>query len=467
MSKQSIIIIIALMSLALIGISVTQFLWINNSVGIQKKSFNSSATEALKNIHEELKVRDNLFRKNLRLTNYKYKPGLESFQSKKNNGELNELMYTLNPTKYLENIKAKDLDELVKTEFLAQGINTEYDYGIYSEKTKSFSIYNGHHSFQDEGSPQSSSVDITQSDNQNLYESIHSVELFPYDDNSPGFLKVYFPNKTRYLWSSSWLSVVSSLIFTGLILFCFLYTINVILFQKKVSEMKTDFINNMTHEFKTPIATISLAADSINSPKVSGSVDKVKRYANIIKQENKRMLGQVEKVLQMAQLEKKGFQLKVSQFDIHELVKTAAEHARLKVDRRNGSITLDLDATNTVITADHNHISNVIHNLLDNAEKYSKEIPEINIKTFNSSNGIHFEISDNGIGMSKDNLKSIFEKFYRVHTGNLHDVKGFGLGLSYVKEIINAHNGRIKVESELDVGSSFTIFLPFSSSNSD
>lgn len=465
MSKQSIIIIIALMSLALIGTSVIQFLWIKHSVNLQEKSFNSNVNEALANIHEELKNREQAYRKNLQRSKYKKRPGLESFQTRKNNAELIELMYTLNPSKYLENIKAQDLDDLVKSEFLAQGIKTNYDYGIYSEETNSFSIYNGNHFIEAEEAPQSSSVDIREKDN--LYESIHSIRLFSYDDKTPGYLKVYFPNKTRYLWSSSWVPLVSSLIFTGLILFCFIYTINVILFQTKVSEMKTDFINNMTHEFKTPIATISLAADSINSPKVSGSVDKVKRYANIIKQENKRMLGQVEKVLQMAQLEKKDFQLKVTEFDVHKLINTAAEHARLKVDRRNGTINLDLEATRTKIQADNNHISNVIHNLLDNAEKYSKDIPEIRIKTFNSSEGINIKISDKGIGMSKDALKNIFEKFYRVHTGNLHDVKGFGLGLSYVKEIINAHNGKIKVESEVDVGSSFTIFLPFSSSNSD
>ena len=223
----------------------------------------------------------------------------------------------------------------------------------------------------------------------------------------------------------------------------------------------------MTHEFKTPIATISLAADSINNPKIIGSMEKVKRFANIIKQENRRMLGQVEKVLQMAQLEKKDLQLKLTEFDIHDVINTAAENSRLKVNKRNGTIALDLQAAKTKIIADNNHISNVIHNLLDNAEKYSKEIPEIRIKTYNSEKGIYINISDSGIGMSKEALKNIFEKFYRVHTGNLHDVKGFGLGLSYVKVIVNAHNGDIKVESELGEGSSFTIFLPFYASNSD
>lgn len=470
MSKQSIIIVIALMSLALIGTTVIQYLWIKRWVDLQELSFDDKAMEALHTVNDELISRQKHKEDILKLPNYnKNNPitGIESFQSQKRNTELEGLAYIFDRHKYLENISPGDLDELIKKEFQSRGINTEYDYGIWSTKSKSFSILNGNFVVEEESAPQSSQAEIQQLENQNLYQSKYFVELFRYAEQSPGELKVYFPKKTSYLWSSSLGAMISALIFTSLILLCFIYTINVILFQKRVSEMKTDFINNMTHEFKTPIATISLAADSINSPKVNSSVDKVKRYANIIKQENKRMLGQVEKVLQMAQLEKSDFQLKVTEFDVHELIKTAAEHSRLKVNKRNGTVALDLQADKTQITADNNHISNVIHNLLDNAEKYSKDIPEIAIKTFNSSNGINIQISDKGIGMSKDALKNIFEKFYRVHTGNLHDVKGFGLGLSYVKAIVNAHKGDIKVVSMLGEGSSFTIFLPFSSSNSD
>ncbi len=457
------------MSFALIGTSVIQFLWIKHSVDLQKENFTNNVREAMSKVHDEIIAYHDATQKIMKTSHYK-KPqggGLESFLTKSKQSELEEVGFMLQPNKYLENIRLDKLDQWVKDEFDSHGIKTDYDYGIYSNKTNSFSIYNGKYVVSDEENPQSSSSEISQSEGlQNLYGSIYFINLFP-NETEPGQLKVYFPNKTSYLWKSSWVPLVSSLIFTGLILFCFVYTINVILFQKKVSEMKTDFINNMTHEFKTPISTISLAADSMISPKISGNVDKVKRYADIIKQENKRMLGQVEKVLQMAQLEKSDFQLKVTDFDVHDLIKTAAEHARLKVNRRDGSITLDLKATSVRIKADNNHISNVIHNLLDNAEKYSKEIPEISIITSDAPNGINIEIADKGIGMSKDALKSIFEKFYRVHTGNLHDVKGFGLGLSYVKAIVNAHQGSIKVESELDIGSSFTIFLPFSSSNSD
>lgn len=471
MNRQSIIVIIVIMSLALIGTSVIQFLWIKRSVDLQKDSFEGKVMEALNRVHSEIVDYQESTESILKLPHYNSKgsltTGLESFQSKYRAQQYNDLSYQFKSNKYLDNIPNEKLITWLKNEMENQGISTPYDWGILSKETNSFVVINGKFSFQYDSKPQSSSAGIEQLEGKNLYESRYKVNLFPNETESPGQLKLYFPNEVTYLWKTSWVSMVSSLIFTGLILFCFIYTINTILFQNKVSEMKTDFINNMTHEFKTPIATISLATDSINNPKIIGNADKVSRFVNIIKQENRRMLGQVEKVLQMAQLEKKDFQLKVTEFDLHDTIKTAAENSRLKVNKRDGTIKLNLEATKTKIIADNNHISNVIHNLLDNAEKYSKEIPEIEVSTFNSAKGVHVKISDNGIGMSKEALKNIFEKFYRVHTGNLHDVKGFGLGLSYVKAIVNAHKGDIKVDSELGEGSSFTIFLPFYAQNSD
>lgn len=454
------------MSLALIGTSVIQFLWIKRSVDLQTDSFETKVTEALNRVHQEIIDYQESTESIMKLPHYN-STGLESFQSKYSAQQINHLSYKYKSNKYLDNIPHEKLNTWLKNEMENQGIRTPYDYGIYSNESNSFSMINGKYSFQSNEKPQSSSAGIEQLDGKNLYESKYKVNLFPNETESPGQLKLYFPKEVSYLWSSSWVSMVSSLIFTGLILFCFIYTINTILFQNKVSEMKTDFINNMTHEFKTPIATISLASDSINNPKIIGNKEKVTRFANIIKQENRRMLGQVEKVLQMAQLEKKDFQLKVTEFDLHDTIKTAVENSRLKVNKRDGTIKLNLEASKSKVMADNNHISNVIHNLLDNAEKYSKEIPEIEVSTSNSAKGIQVKISDKGIGMTKEALKNIFEKFYRVHTGNLHDVKGFGLGLSYVKAIVDAHKGDIKVDSELGEGSSFTIFLPFYAQNSD
>ena len=225
--------------------------------------------------------------------------------------------------------------------------------------------------------------------------------------------------------------------------------------------MKTDFINNMTHEFKTPIATISLASDSITNQTVISNPDKIKRFAGIIKQENTRMLNQVEKVLQMAKIDKKDFELKLTQVNMHDVILQAAVNTRLKLGKRNGTLDVTLTASNSIIEGDMTHLSNIIHNLLDNAEKYSNEVPKIVIETLNISGGIEVNIKDNGIGMTQDSIKHIFDKFYRVHTGNRHDVKGFGLGLSYVKALMDAHNGRIKVKSELGSGSTFSLFFPF------
>ena len=224
--------------------------------------------------------------------------------------------------------------------------------------------------------------------------------------------------------------------------------------------MKTDFINIMTHEFKTPIATISLASDSILSPSILENKDKVTRFINIIKQENKRMLSQVEKVLQMAQIEKENVELKFNAVNLHETIEDAVINAELKIQAKGGTIQTVLLSQNPIIEADQIHISSIINNLLDNAEKYTPEHPEIVITTRDVKGGIEFDVSDNGIGMTKDALKLIFEKFYRVHTGNVHDVKGFGLGLSYVKAMVDAHHGKIFVKSEPGKGSIFTIYLP-------
>jgi len=230
-----------------------------------------------------------------------------------------------------------------------------------------------------------------------------------------------------------------------------------------VSEIRNDFINNMTHEFKTPIATISLASDSITNANIIKDETKIRRFVGIIKSENKRMLSQVEKVLQMAQIDRKDVALKKVTVDINELAKIAAENAELKINNRGGEIELILNAKRSTVEADQTHVSNIMANLLDNAEKYTIDTPKIVIETQDDKDGVKFMISDNGVGIPKDSLKLIFDKFFRVHTGNLHDVKGFGLGLSYVKALVDAHGGRVTVRSELGKGSIFTVFLPFRS----
>jgi two-component system phosphate regulon sensor histidine kinase PhoR len=304
------------------------------------------------------------------------------------------------------------------------------------------------------------SPQITHGGAPTLYNSPYKVALFTQDMESPGYLSLYFPNRTRLVLASVFLPLVLSVVFTGIILFCFWYTIQVIFRQKKLSEMKNDFINNMTHEFKTPIATISLAADSIGSPMIVSNPDKIKRFVDIIRQENRRMNSQVERVLQMAMIDKKDFQLRLDDLNLHEVIQQAVDNFSLQVERREGTLRTDLQAKRPVVEGDATHIASIIHNLLDNANKYSPEKPDITISTRDVPMGVEITVTDKGIGISKEARKHIFDKFYRVHTGNIHDVKGFGLGLSYVKAIMTAHKGLVDVKSEPGKGSSFSLTFP-------
>ncbi len=287
------------------------------------------------------------------------------------------------------------------------------------------------------------------------------AELFPGDlVGKENFMMINFPSKNAFLISQIWLPLSSSLVFLLIIIFCFVYAIKVIIRQKKLSETKNDFINNMTHEFKTPIATVSLAVEALQDPELVNQDAFRNRYLGIIKDENKRLGTQVEKVLQAAALDKKDFKLKFEQVDLVSLLEDAKKHFELQVEKKGGVIKMDVAVENPYLEADAFHLSNIINNLLDNATKYSREEPEILLKLVENPEGFTITIKDNGMGMSKDSVKKIFDKFYRVPTGNVHDVKGFGLGLAYVKTMVEEHHGEIFVESEINKGSTFTINLP-------
>ena len=286
--------------------------------------------------------------------------------------------------------------------------------------------------------------------------------LFPNDPASrTNYLKVYFPTKNDYILSSVKL-MIPSFIFTIILLIVFLYTIIIAFKQKRLTEMKNDFINNMTHEFKTPISSISLAAQMLNDDSVRKSPAMMQHIATVINDETKRLRFQVEKVLQMSMFDRQKATLKNKELDANELIAGVINTFTLKVERYNGKIESELKATNSAIFADEMHITNVIFNLMDNAVKYKRPDADLQltVKTWNEPGKLMISIQDNGIGIKKENLKKIFEKFYRVHTGNLHDVKGFGLGLAYVKKIIQDHKGTIRAESELNVGTKFIIALP-------
>jgi signal transduction histidine kinase len=290
---------------------------------------------------------------------------------------------------------------------------------------------------------------------------VHRVSLFPNDlFRKTDSLLLYFPEQGSIILKSLSGLMLVSLFFTLIIILSSILAIMTMLRQKKISDIKTDFINNMTHEFKTPIATISIAVDSINNPKVIEVPDRIKSFTRIIKEENNRMNSRVEQVLQMALLDSSEFRLNLIPVDINALVQKVAGNLRLQVENREGTLEVSPLAANAIAEADEIHLSNVIMNLLDNANKYSPGKPEIRVTTENNGPAVDITVEDKGLGMNPETQRKIFEKFYRLPSGNIHNVKGFGLGLSYAKAIVLAHKGEIRVRSEAGKGSTFIVSLP-------
>lgn len=288
----------------------------------------------------------------------------------------------------------------------------------------------------------------------------YQTELYPTDYFRTGtYITLDFPDLNQFIYRSVALLIIGSLVFTIIILITFGFTLYYIQKQKKISEIKSDFINNMTHEFKTPIATISLASSAIESPKVMGNSEKISYYIDIIKKENKRMNSQVERVLQMAQLDNQDFNLNLQKINVHEIIENVANILSIRSKDKGGRIITSLKASCYNIAVDEVHFANILNNLIDNALKYNNNPPEILLETSIRNSKFVLEVSDNGLGMSKEVQKHVFDKFYRKPSGNIHNIKGFGLGLSYVKAIVEAHGGEVSVDSELGNGSKFTILL--------
>lgn len=339
-------------------------------------------------------------------------------------------------------IKPKILDSLLRIEFENRGIDIYFNFGVLDENTKNFLILHSN-------SPQEN----------DLINSPLKASLFPNDilENAT-YLVVNFPSKDQFLFKKIFATLSSSVILLLVIIGCFAYAIVIIFKQKKLSELKTDFINNMTHEFKTPIATVSLACEALSDKEIAKvNVDK---YVGVIKDETTRLGKQVEKVLEAATMEKGDLQIAKHKEDLHSIINDCADRAQIQIEVENGIINRSLEANRYFAWVDGHHISNAIINLMDNAIKYSKGSPHISVRTSTKGNYICIEIEDKGIGITKDQQKYIFEKFYRVPTGNIHNVKGFGLGLNYVLYVIEAHQGQISVTSEPGKGSTFTIELP-------
>lgn len=359
--------------------------------------------------------------------------------------DLFEELVSINVYKnYKPHIDTLLLDSLLREELLGHGIKSNYLYRITV-------------------SPKNAVADFTKAvrecDTSGCY---FKVNLAPNNAFiSPTFLSVYFPKHKSYILRTLWGMLLASGVIIIILSVSFYYTISTIKKQKKLSTIKNDFISNMTHEFKTPISTISLASEMLNDHSVTKTPEKVERFVKMIKEENKRLSVLVESILQTAILDKGDFRLKLSELDIHDIINQAIQNIHLQVEQRGGTIVPKFFATSTKIVGDKVHITNIVFNLMDNAIKYSKEIPEIVITTENVDNGILFSVKDSGVGISKENLKKVFDKFYRIPTGNVHNIKGFGLGLSYVQAIVKKHGGEITVESEINKGSNFKVFLPY------
>lgn len=346
---------------------------------------------------------------------------------------------------YKQQVDTMVLDSILRVELKKQKIKAKYFYEVTS-------IY--------PSGPHHGDLRMAESFSDSLGEG-YKVCLSPSNRFvDPQYLIVRFPDQDKTIFKSMWALLTMSFLVISILIFSFYYIMASNLKQKKLSVIKNDFISNMTHEFKTPISTISLASEMLSDTSIAQTPEKQQRFLKMIREENKRLSVLVESILQTSILDKGEFKLKLSEIDVHEIINTAINNTQLLISQRQGSIQTFLKAQHYKLQADKVHLTNIIFNLIDNAIKYTRDKPEIVITTYNTAEGIMIEVKDNGIGISKENQRKIFDKFYRVPTGNVHNVKGFGLGLSYVLAVVLKHNGTIAVESEPGKGSTFKVHLP-------
>lgn len=384
-----------------------------------------------------IKGADNLF-SSVDEKRYSYTKRLKSVER----SQFTEIFKNLNSTKPIhKRLSNRELNETIKEELEKRNVHLDFKYGVYSKDGLATKLKSGYYTI-------------------NKNESYKYPLFFNIDGDVDYELYVTFPSKDKHILSGISNILILSLFFILIIIIAFSSSLYQLVRQKKISEIKTDFINNMTHEFKTPIATINLALDSIKNPKIIDDSSKVLRYVQMIRDENKRMHSQVENVLRISRLEKNQIDLSKETIDMHDTIEDAITHVSLLIEDRKGSIKTHFEALTTEISGNEFHLTNVIVNILENGLKYSEGAPVINVFTESTPKFFVFKVKDEGIGMSKAVQKQIFNKFYREQKGNIHDVKGHGLGLAYVKEIVEKHHGTVIVESEKGVGSTFTVQLP-------
>jgi two-component system phosphate regulon sensor histidine kinase PhoR len=412
------------MTIALAGLMGIQIYWIKNASLVKEANFRRSVNEAITKVV-------------LRIERLEKRKSIEKSRP--------EGLLNINPHLPYEEFLTKNiLDSLISQELNLRGIDTRFEFGIYKPENEIYLI---------EKSPNY---------RKELFERGYAFPLFQSDIfTPPEYLLISFPDEKRFLLTELWGMLLISLVLIIVIVYSFTYTISTIFRQKRLSEMKNDFINNMTHEFKTPIATISLACEAMNDKEIRKSAEFYSSYINMIQEENKRLAGMAEKILQTAVIDSGQLKMKKELINIHDIIHDVVKNIRIQVEIKDGDIIKSFYAARPRIEGDKVHVTNLIYNLLDNANKYSPRKPLIRISTENTSNGVMITIEDNGIGIGKSEQKKIFDKLYRVPTGNIHEVRGFGLGLNYVKAIVEEHHGKISLESEVNKGSIFRVFLPF------
>jgi two-component system phosphate regulon sensor histidine kinase PhoR len=513
LKKSYIPILILLISSSLIGLVAIQIYWIQNSVALRDTQFQRSVQVALSEVnnslereeaHERMRKSDvgkriraqidsisdqrtiahlwttdqvssdsSLFisnngnsvlrvksrQKEMRFPNPlvlsqerkapKAEPEIPSYFTDREQKIITELLTGLvnidRESNFLNRYNSEKMDSLIHLHLNDKGgIDAKYEFGVFDLFDNPLILSKG------------------EVDTSSLYKNGYKVRLFPDDFTQPTrYLRIWFPNQESYLVRTLWPLLTSSAIFLIAIILAFAYSIRTIFKQKKVSEIKNDFINNMTHELKTPISTISLACEALADPVMSKSQQRHQQYVGMIKEENKRLGVLVENVLRSAVLDRQDMELSRDQVDLNIVVETAVKNIELQIHQKGGEITLEKSQSPAVIMGDGIHLTNVVYNLLDNAIKYSSDKPRIRVKTAADKDFVMLRVSDNGIGIKKDQQDKIFDKLYRVPTGDVHNIKGFGLGLSYVKAIVEKHRGVVSVKSEYGKGSIFTIQLPY------
>jgi len=476
------------MGLSFIGVLLLQIHWIKSSYVLNKESFRENVNKSLLQVIDYMTLNEKKVSQSFNIWDINGKWSYKSSDSLFNIhfyveenpdfkppiwrddviNNLNTLSKTLETYKFKDSIVIQDylltyttrsfrkrpsmhfkynVDSLLHLSLLKNGINLPYSFGIFDKEIKRGSKW-----IDFGGNEKTDTIALKKSP----YNYIWNKRQYEVPE-----IYMTFSDENQFIYKELSFTLIASFLLVLITFFSFWYSLRIIMRQKKLSQIKTDFINNMTHEFKTPLATIGIAAATIEEDDIIKNKTAIKKFTKAIKEENNRMNRQVEMVLNSAKADVKDFKLKTEEIDLHKMIQNIVSHTKLIMKKRGGIISVILQAKYSIIKGDSTHIYQVINNLINNAYKYSKEVPEISIYSENTDEGVLIHIKDKGLGISKESQKMVFEKFFRVSTKDLHNVKGFGLGLSYAKTIIEAHGGNIKLKSVLHQGSTFSIFLPF------